>query len=51
MVIIPPDDEMDMEKLEKDVRSIQMEGLVWGPCKFGSSLTPSYMFLNIGQVY
>ncbi|CAL9236280.1 unnamed protein product [Arabidopsis halleri] len=33
MVIIPPDDEMDMEKLEKDVRSIQMEGLVWGPSK------------------
>lgn len=43
MVIVPPDDEIDMEKLEEDVKSIQMEGLIWGPCKFGSSLTPSYV--------
>lgn len=29
----PWDDETDMAKLEECVRSIQMEGLVWGQCK------------------
>lgn len=30
----PWDDETDMAKLEECVRSIQMEGLVWGQCKW-----------------
>lgn len=29
----PWDDETDMVKLEECVRSIQMDGLVWGQCK------------------
>lgn len=29
----PWDDETDMSKLEECVRSIQMEGLIWGQCK------------------
>lgn len=34
----PWDDETDMAKLEECVRSIQMEGLVWGQCKCGSNV-------------
>ena len=30
----PWDDETDMEALEKSVRSIEQEGLVWGSSKF-----------------
>ncbi|KAL6973059.1 hypothetical protein U1Q18_027233 [Sarracenia purpurea var. burkii] len=30
----PLDDETDMQKLEEAVRSIQMEGLLWGACMF-----------------
>ena len=29
----PWDDETDMDALEKSVRSIQMDGLLWGACK------------------
>lgn len=29
----PWDDETDMAKLEECVRSIQMDGLIWGQCK------------------
>lgn len=29
----PWDDETDMAKLEECVRSIEMDGLVWGQCK------------------
>lgn len=29
----PWDDETDMAKLEECVRSVQMDGLVWGQCK------------------
>lgn len=29
----PWDDETDMSKLEECVRSIQMDGLLWGQCK------------------
>ncbi|XP_019101234.1 PREDICTED: elongation factor 1-delta 1-like [Camelina sativa] len=36
MVITPRNDEMDMEKLKDDIRSIQMEGLIWGPSKLFS---------------
>lgn len=32
--IKPWDDETDMKKLEETVRSVQMEGLLWGACKF-----------------
>lgn len=28
----PWDDETDMAKLEEAVRSVQMEGLLWGAC-------------------
>lgn len=35
----PWDDETDMAKLEECVRSIQMEGLVWGQCKCCSEMT------------
>jgi len=45
----PWDDETDMVELEKAVRSVEMEGLVWGPSK----LVPhSYgiKFLQIGAV-
>lgn len=34
MDVKPWDDETDMKKLEEAVRSIQMEGLLWGACKF-----------------
>lgn len=30
----PWDDETDMTKLEDCVRSIQLDGLVWGQCKY-----------------
>lgn len=29
----PWDDETDMKKLEQEVRSVIMDGLVWGACK------------------
>lgn len=31
----PWDDETDMAKLEECVRSIELDGLVWGQCKSG----------------
>lgn len=34
----PWDDETDMSKLEECVRSIQMDGLVWGQCKNTTAL-------------
>lgn len=30
----PWDDETDMKELEKQVRTIIMDGLVWGACKY-----------------
>jgi len=30
----PWDDETDMKEMEKQVRSIVMDGLIWGACKF-----------------
>lgn len=33
MDVKPWDDETDMKKLEEAVRSVQMEGLLWGACK------------------
>ena len=32
----PWDDETDMVELEKCVRSIEMDGLLWGACMFSS---------------
>ncbi len=29
----PWDDETDLNAMEKSVRSIEADGLVWGPCK------------------
>lgn len=34
----PWDDETDMVKMEECVRTIQLDGLVWGQCKFFSTL-------------
>jgi elongation factor 1-beta len=30
----PWDDETDMVELEQNVRSIELDGLLWGACKF-----------------
>ena len=38
----PWDDETDMKALEQAVRSIEMDGLVWGACEF-CSLFPSFL--------
>jgi translation elongation factor EF-1beta len=35
----PWDDETDMAKLEEAVRSVQMEGLLWGACMLPQSAT------------
>lgn len=40
----PWDDETDMAKLEECVRSIQIEGLVWGYCKCRSNVTEWWRF-------
>jgi translation elongation factor EF-1beta len=37
----PWDDETDMKKLEEAVRSVEMEGLFWGACKFFEELLNS----------
>lgn len=34
MDVKPWDDETDMKKLEEQVRTIAMDGLVWGACKY-----------------
>lgn len=34
MDIKPWDDETDMKKLEEAVRSVKVEGLLWGACMF-----------------
>lgn len=34
----PWDDETDMKELEKQVRTIIMDGLVWGACKYKKQL-------------
>ena len=39
----PWDDETPMEKLEECVRSIEMEGLLWGACKFLSFFDLNYI--------
>jgi hypothetical protein len=35
----PWDDETDLAEMEKAVRSIEMEGLLWGQCKSNISST------------
>lgn len=42
----PWDDETDMKKLEEAVRSVQMEGLLWGASMFLISITQVYSFLD-----
>jgi len=37
----PWDDETDMKKLEEAVRSVSMEGLLWGACM-------SFLFIYFG---
>lgn len=39
----PWDDETDMKKLEETVRSVQMEGLLWGACMFLSPFILRYV--------
>lgn len=43
----PWDDETDMKEMERLVRSIEMDGLVWGACKFtvvdGNLLLPYFL--------
>ena len=34
----PWDDETDLKKMEECVRSIEMDGLLWGQCKFNPFL-------------
>ena len=45
MDIKPWDDETDMKKLEEAVRSVEMEGLLWGACKFCSPLQLSCFYV------
>ena len=40
----PWDDETDMKKLEEVVRSVQMEGLLWGACTIPSFLSYHELF-------
>lgn len=40
----PWDDETDMKQLETQVRTIVMDGLVWGACKFRN--TKNYEIIN-----
>ena len=50
----PWDDETDMKKLEEAVRSVEMEGLLWGACKFfGEPLNATLLFrlLRLIQVF
>lgn len=35
----PWDDETDMKELEKCVRSVTCDGLLWGACKYTISIT------------
>lgn len=39
-------DETDMKEMENAVRSIQMDGLVWGACKLYTSSLCRYMYLD-----
>ena len=36
----PWDDETDMKAMEESVRSIVMDGLLWGQCKYSFSVLP-----------
>lgn len=40
-------DETDMKEMEKAVRSIQMDGLVWGACKLRTLLLSCLIHGNI----
>lgn len=46
----PWDDETDMKKLEEAVRSVQMEGLLWGACMFTLLCSNSICFKAAGLV-
>lgn len=41
----PWDDETDMKALEQQVRTIQMEGLVWGACKYLHFILNTFFFV------
>ncbi|CAH8376439.1 unnamed protein product [Eruca vesicaria subsp. sativa] len=60
IVVMPKDDETDMYKLEEHLRSIQMEGLVWGASKLvpvgcgikllGIEYTTLGQFADLGRI-
>lgn len=41
----PWDDETDMKKLEEQVRTVTMDGLVWGACKYTICLYNNIYFI------
>jgi len=41
----PWDDETDMDKMEQAVRGIEMDGLLWGACKFLNILSVIFFLL------
>lgn len=51
IVVIPPDDETDMNKLEKHLRSIQMEGVVCGACKSWCISNTFHYVSKIKEIY
>lgn len=54
MEVKPWDDETDMAELEKAVRSIEMEGLVWGASKLvpiGYGIKKLQITLVVGEYF
>jgi hypothetical protein len=35
-----------MEELERQVRSIELDGLLWGACKFDISIKKKFLFFT-----
>ncbi|KAK4758178.1 hypothetical protein SAY87_019479 [Trapa incisa] len=49
MDVKPWDDETDMKKLEEAVRSVQMEGLLWGACKLNRRPNRAKHFVQLAN--
>lgn len=43
----PWDDETDMEEMQRLVRTIEMEGLVWGACMFSLIYLNAFIYVLI----
>jgi hypothetical protein len=43
----PWDDETDLDLMEKSVRSIEADGLLWGPCKSNKTINWNFLFIFI----